>query len=380
MAAGTEQGAFRLNPWFEPGACTRPDPAPVRAFHRTLPEYAETPLHDCRGLAASLGIGRLFVKDESARFGLNAFKALGAAWAMHGLSAGRAGPLTVTTATDGNHGRAVAWAARRLGHEAVIYIPAHAAPARVERIRREGARVELVRGSYDDAVALAAKAAAANGWQVVADTGYEGNLDIPHRIAEGYATLFEESREELARMGIAAPDVVFIQAGVGALAQAAVQHIECLAPRPRLVIVEPVESDGLFTSIGSPGGRPTASRGRQDSIMAGLNCGAVSLTAWPVVRRGAELFMTVSDDIAREAMRRLARPSAGDPGVVAGESGAAGLAGLLAVLHLPEFDAAKRFLRLGPDSAVMVVNTEGATDPDAYRRIVGGEPGTAISR
>jgi len=363
----------RVNPFFVPGRVAHEPRDAVRAFHRGLPGYAPTPLHRLDGLARALGVGALRVKDESYRFGLNAFKGLGAAWALHRIREHRAGPFTVSTATAGNHGRAVAWAARQLGLPAVVFVPDKAAPARIESIRREGARVELVAGSYEDAVRRSAETSAGLGWQVVADVGYDGYLEIPHWIAEGYSTLFAETDEQLAREGAGGPDVVLVQAGVGGLLQAAVDHYRAKASQPMLGAVEPAEADALFASINTPDGDPVPSRGRQDSIMAGLNCHALSLSAWPVVRRGVELFLTVEDRYAEAAMRRLARPEPGDPAITAGESGAAGLAGLLALLEAPELAAARGFLHLGPASRVLLINTEGATDPEGYRRVV-GEP------
>jgi len=361
--------AARVNPFFEPGILPRAQRAEVRALHRSLPEYAPTPLHALPALARSLGLGELFVKDESWRFGLNAFKGLGAVWALHRIRSRRAVPMTVAAATEGNHGRAVAWAARRLGLSAVIFIPAHAAPARVEHLRKQGARVELVSGSYDAAVRRCAEVSAREGWQVVSDTGYEDYLEIPGWIAAGYATLFEEAGEQLGAAGLDAPDVVLIQAGVGALLHAAVAHYRAGAIQPILVAVEPVAADALFASIGSPGGVPTPASGAQDSIMAGLNCGEVSRSAWPVVRRGVELFLTVEDRCTEAAMRRLARPEGGDPPITAGETGAAGLGGLLALLDSAELAEARAFLQLGPATRVLLINTEGATDPVAYARI-----------
>jgi len=361
---------FRINRFFAEGVRAMPSRRPVREFHRGLAGYAVTPLHALSGLASALGIGQLLVKDESQRFGLEAFKALGASWAVQRLRQGRSGPMTVTTATAGNHGRAVAWAARRLGCEAVVFIPAHAAPSRIEKIRAEGARVELVQGTYDDAVARAEAAGRKHGWQVVADIGYPGYLEIPGWIAEGYATLFEEMREQLARDGGGLPDLVLIQAGVGSLLHAAVDHFRSFTPQPALVAVEPWQSDPHFVSAGSPGGEATRASGAQDSIMAGLNCGEVSRSAWPTNRRGVNMFLVIEDRHAAEAMRRLARPVAGDPAVVAGESGAAGLGGLLALLSEPALVPAREHLRLGAASRVVLINTEGATDPVGYERIV----------
>lgn len=361
----------RVNPFFEPAVWQQASHAEVLAFHRSISAYAPTPLYHCAGLAHGLGLRALYLKDESQRFGLEAFKGLGASWALQRIRQSRRGPMTVAAATDGNHGRAVAWAARQLGLPAVIFIPAHSAPARIERIRGEGARVELVSGCYDAAVRRCAEESEARSWQVVSDTGYPGYLEIPHWIAEGYSTLFEEMDQQLAAAALPAPDVVLIQAGVGALLHAAIAHFRAKPSPPMLVAVEPVEADALLTSICSSGGEPTPSTGRQDSIMAGLNCGQVSLAAWPAVRRGAELFVTITDRYAEQAMRHLARPREADPAIVAGETGAAGLAGLLAILEAPELAGARGFLKLGPNRRVMVINTEGATDPAGYRRVVG---------
>jgi diaminopropionate ammonia-lyase len=367
-----------FNPYLEPEAAPHAS-VDAPAFHRGLPGYQPTPLRALPGLAAALGLGHLTLKDESRRFGLRAFKALGASWALQTIvaerkAAGDPPPSTVATATDGNHGRAVAWAARRFDIAAVVYIPAHAAPARVAAIRGEGARVVLVDGTYDDAVARCAADAAAGGWQVIADTGYEGYLEIPRRVAEGYATLFLEAETERRRQGWPSPDLVLVQGGVGALAAAAVADARGRRPRPVLAVVEPDSADCLLESIASPGGEPRAARGRQDSIMAGLNCGLPSLAAWPVLRRGIDLFLSVEDRHAEEAMRLLWRPVAGDPRVEAGESGAAGLAGLLALLREPPFRAARERFGIGPRTAALVINTEGATDPAGFRRVNGEDP------
>lgn len=360
----------RVNPFFEPGVSPPVDRTGVRAFHRSLPGYAPTPLRSLPRLAARLGIGGLYVKDESQRFGLQAFKVLGASWALHRLRERRSDTFTVATATDGNHGRAVAWAAARLGLPAVIFIPSYSAASRVENIRREGARVELVPGNYDDAVAACAEASAANNWQVVADTGYVGYLEIPHWITEGYSTLFAEIEEQREAAGWPSPDVGLIQAGVGGLLHAAVDHFRSRNPQPKLVSVEPVEADALLSSIDSPDGQPTRSAGRQRSIMSGLNCGEVSLSAWPTNRHGVELFLTIEDRFAEAAMIRLANPGEGEPRIEAGESGAAGLAGLLALREAGELAEAARFLDLGSHTHVLAINTEGATDPEGYRRVV----------
>lgn len=367
---------FAFNPFFRAGVVTPSGGSrDVLAFHRSLPGYEPTPLHSLPTAAGALGIGTLLVKDESRRFGIKAFKALGASWALHALieekrAAGEAPPRTVTTATDGNHGRAVAWSAKRLGLEAVVFIPAHAAPARLEAIRGEGARVVPVEGTYDDAVRRAADEASRNGWQVIADTGYEGYLDIPRKVAQGYSTLFQEVDQQIEERLWPQPDVVLLQGGVGALAAAAVDHYRQRRTPPRLAVVEPVESDCLLESILSPDGQPRAGRGRQDSIMAGLNCGLPSLAAWPTLRRGIDLFFSIEDRHAAEAIRLLWR-GGGTPverPIEAGESGAAGVAGLLALREAGPLLEAGEKLGLGPSTCVLALNTEGATDPEGLRR------------
>jgi diaminopropionate ammonia-lyase len=365
----------RVNPFLVPERAEHGSRQAVRDFHRTLPGYAPTPLHRLPGLADTLGLADLFLKDEGQRFGLLAFKALGASWALHRLRERNRGFTTVSAATEGNHGRAVAWSARRLGLQSVIFIRATAAPFRMERLRQEGARVVPVDGSYEDAVAQCARESAEHGWQVVSDTGYEGYLEIPHWIAEGYSTLFDEADEQRSAAGLPAPDLVIVQAGVGGLLHAAVDACRAWPEPPILVCVEPADADPLFESINTPAGDPVESRGTQNSIMAGLNTGRPSLSAWPAIRRGVELFLTIEDSWAEEAMRRLASPAEGDPAVVAGESGAAGIAALLALSEAAELALARDFLRLTRRRRAMVIVTEGATDPDNYARVVGRAPG-----
>ncbi|MHB8418316.1 MAG: diaminopropionate ammonia-lyase [Myxococcales bacterium] len=345
-----------------------PAPGEVEAFHRTLPGFAPTPLVPLPGLARELGVCELWVKDESRRVGLNAFKVLGASYAIHRFMAARpAGAgLTFATATDGNHGRAVAWSAKRLGQRAVIFVPRNTVPARIEAIRGEGAEVVVVEGTYDETVRRAAEEARQHGWQVISDTAYPGYTEIPGWIMEGYTTLFAESARQLEGAGRSPPTVVFLQAGVGGLACAGVLWYARQGKRPTLVCVEPTDADCLRESIASPDGGLREAKGKQDSIMAGLNCGTPSLLAWPVIRAGVDGFLAVDDEYAREAMRRFA-----EAGIVSGESGAAGLAGLLALRAERGLAAAARELGLDAEARVLLVSTEGATDPASYQKIVG---------
>jgi diaminopropionate ammonia-lyase len=325
---------FIANRFREPGPFPAPSNA-AREFHRTLPGYVPTPFVDCQPLADSLGVRSLHVKDESHRFGLNAFKALGASYAMHRIA--RPGAI-FSAATAGNHGRAVAWSARRLGCSATIFVPGITVPARMEAIRREGADVRVINGSYEDAVRRCDAESREHGWQVISDVGYEGYMEIPKLVVQGYQTLFLEYEEQR----VHAPDVVFIQAGVGGLLCAAAEHFRTRADGPQIVSVEPDSADCLLESISSPLGEPRVSKGAQNSIMAGLNCSEVSLTAWPAIRRGVDLFAAIEDRWTIDAMSLLR-----DAGIDSGESGAAGLAALLTLRD--------RF----QGSRVLLINTEG---------------------
>lgn len=350
-------------------------PGDTLAFHKGLPGYKPTPLYSLPGLAEEFGVGSILVKDESQRFGLKAFKALGASYAIHRWMKTYGGPSGVTfcCATDGNHGRAVAWTARALGQKAVVFVPRNTSEARIAAIRAEGARVEVVDGRYDAAVARAAEQAAKNRWQVVADTAYPGYLEVPEWIAAGYTTLFAEVDAQLKEQKLPQPDLVFLQSGVGALAAAGVMHYRAAGRkhRPDLAVVEPVAADCLLASIASESGTPVTDHGPQDSIMAGLNCGTPSAAAWPHIKAHCEYFLAIDDIFAEEAVRALAAPESGDPRVTAGESGAAGLGGLFALCRKPELEGDREDLGLDEDAVVLVVNTEGDTDPESYQRILG---------
>lgn len=350
---------YRVNPFRQPGGFPIEDRSDVRRFHAALAGYRRTPLVRLDCLAAELDLAGIYLKDESDRFGLPAFKALGASWAVHRLRQRGTRFDTLACATDGNHGRAVAWVARRLGLGARIFMTRHSAPSRIQAIRTEGAGVILVDGTYDDAVRRCAEASAEAGWQVIADVGYPGYLEIPQWISHGYETLFAEAGEQLAEQGWSPPGVVILQAGVGGFAAAGVRHFRSTGAELRIAVVEPTDADPVLQSALTAEGVPAESHGSQRSIMACLNCGRVSLTAWPVLRAGVDLFFTIEDAWAEQATRRLGLPAGTDPRVVAGESGAAGLAGLLSLLATVELEPARHALGLGRESVVMVVNTEG---------------------
>jgi diaminopropionate ammonia-lyase len=259
---------------------------------------------------------------------------------------------------------------------AVIFIPSGAAPARIQPIRELGAEVVLVDGSYDDAVSRMAAQSEENGYTVVSDTGFEGYLEIPNWISAGYMRIFSESWRDLGNQRAPAPDIVLVQGGVGGLAAGAVNYFDqaALDETPALIVVEPTEAACLFTSITSSEGIPRPASGSLQTIAAGLNCALPSLAAWPTVRRGVKACLAVEDKYVEEAVRTLFHPDGGDPCIVSGEAGAAGLAGLLALTRDANLEPARKKLGLGSESCVLVIVTEGATNPDGFREIVGVDP------
>ncbi len=355
------------------------------------PGYAPTPLVDLRGLAAAAGLGRLLYKHEASRFGLGSFKALGGAYAVLRVlqdaleRAGMGRPdstelrkgrfreatagVTVTCATDGNHGRSVAWGARMFGCRCVIYLHETVSVVRERAIARFGAEIRRVPGTYDDAVRKAAEEAAAEGWIVVSDTSYPGYLEIPRHVMLGYAVMVEEITTQIPDRE--PPTHLFLQGGVGGLAAAVAARFWQLygEARPRVVVVEPDRAACLLESARR--GAPVAVDGDLDTVMAGLACGEPSLLAWEILEVAAEDFLAVPDAAAVETMRLLAFPPAGDPPLVAGESAVAGLAGALLARRDPRL---ARALELDGDSRVLLIGSEGATDPETWESLVGIAP------
>lgn len=357
------------------------------AAHRSLPGYAPTALRSCPQLATLLGVEIVVVKDESERLGLPSFKILGASWAgltevqrawcppsgepvtLQSVAAAldRTDGRGLVAATDGNHGRGVARIAALLGLSATILVPAGTARSRIDAIATEGAEVRVVDGTYDDAIAASAELADADHL-VISDTSWEGYQNAPRAVINGYSTMFHEITDALVAQQVPQPDVVALQAGVGAFAAAALRHFRTGTPtQPKTVIVEPSGANCLLASARS--GTPTLVPGPHTSSMAGLNCGLPSQLAWPTVIAGTDTFVAISDDYTERAMRALA-----DVGIVAGESGAAGLAGLLALVEAGTADEVSR-AGLTAESCVLVINTEGATDPLNYRRVLGESHG-----
>ncbi|MEV5650624.1 diaminopropionate ammonia-lyase [Nocardia sp. NPDC052254] len=347
------------------------DSAPVSRFHGSLPDYQPTPLVSAPSLAERLGVGSVHVKDESNRLAMPSFKILGASWATFRVLCDVFGAdpdvvadldglrrlvadseLTLVAATDGNHGRALARMAGLLGLDAQILVPQDMVAARIQAIEDEGAEVVVVPGTYDEAVSASARLAD-DRHIVVSDTSWEGYRQVPGWVIDGYSTIVAEVSEQLAASGERAPTVVVVQIGVGAFASAMIRGF--LPRGARIIGSEPTLAACVLESVRA--GRLARVGGRLDSSMAGLNCGTPSPIAWPEMRSGISTLVAVDDADAEEAMRALA-----SVGVVSGESGAAGLAALLA--FGPELD-------LRADDRVLIISTEGATDPVAYAKIVG---------
>ena len=362
-------------------------------FHAGLPGYAPTPLAALDALAGKLGVAKVWVKDESKRFGLNAFKALGGSYAMGEYLAQKLGePLekltfdrlcspqarraigevTFVTATDGNHGRGVAWSARLLGQKAVVYMPKGSARERLENIRAQGAQAEITSCNYDGAVRLADKMGRENGWVLVQDTAWPGYEEIPARIMQGYTTLAREIAGQLKEMGEEKPTHLLLQAGVGSFAGAALGYFTALwgEERPVTAIVEPDKANCLYRSAKADDGKLRFVTGDMDSMMAGLCCGEPCTISWEILDSYADAFLCCGDGYAAQGMRLLGRPEGGDPAVVSGESGAVTAGVLEAILTEERLEGLRRGLGLDERSRVLLVSTEGDTDRDNYRRIL----------
>ncbi|MBZ9859856.1 diaminopropionate ammonia-lyase [Mesorhizobium sp. CA12] len=351
--------------------------------------HAETPLHALPALAGELGIGALHVKDEGKRLGLGSFKALGGAYAvMHlvleqaGRQLGRAvavedlhkpevkamaGQMTFACATDGNHGRSVAQGAGLVGARSVIFVHSGVSNERVAAIARFGAEMVRVAGDYDQSVREAARVAAERGWTVVSDTSWPGYERIPGVVMQGYTVIVREALKRLPEP----PTHVFLQAGVGGFAAAVGGHLAIMLgeDRPKAIVVEPTRAACVYET--AKAGRPVTIAHSKPTVMAMLECYEPSLVAWRVLSRIGDAFMTVDEEDAVAVMNRLARPAGNDPAIVSGESGGAGLAGLIRAAADKTMRAA---LGLDGNSRVLIINSEGATDPGRYAELVGMAP------
>lgn len=365
----------------------------ARAFHNSFPQYSKTPLVSMSETARHMGLGGLYIKDESYRFGLNAFKVLGGSYAMGRHLAQRLGvdisqlsyekltspdvkkklgDITFVTATDGNHGRGVAWTANKLGQKSVVYMPKGSSLARLENIRGEGAEASITDMNYDDAVRLAAEKAQKHGWVVVQDTAWEGYEEIPTWIMQGYGTMASEALQQLREDGVEKPTHIFIQAGVGSMAGAVQGYFRSVFGEdcPNTVVVEADQADCLYKSAVAEDGNPRAVTGDMPTIMAGLACGEVNVIGWEVLKSYSSMFVSCPDWIAAYGMRVLGNPQKEDGRVISGESGAVTAGLVAAIMTREELKGLKDELGLDKDSKVLLFSTEGDTDPDHYRKVV----------
>jgi len=365
----------------------------VRRFHESFPQYQMTPLAVLDNLAKELGVAKIYVKDESYRFRLNAFKVLGGSYAVGRIIAQRLGlpahqltyqtltaretrdklgNLTFVTATDGNHGRGIAWTAAVLGQKAVVYMPQGAKPERVHSIRATGAEVVETCLSYDDAVRHAAQMAEQHGWLLVQDTAWAGYEEIPVWIMQGYLTMAYEAYQQLRQNGEERPTHIILQAGVGSMAGAVLGFFVNMDGEdwPVTVIVEPDQADCLFRT--AQAGDRTLRRvtGRMDTIMAGLACGEPNPVGWKVLDAYADAFVSCPDPVAAQGMRILGNPAGADPRVISGESGAVGIGLAAELLTRPEFSVYKERLQLDQNARILFFSTEGDTDRAGYRSVV----------
>ena len=358
-------------------------------FHAGFAQYSQTPLTSLPGLAKALGVESIQVKDESYRFGLNAFKVLGGSYALgryiaktlgeniENLPANRIlsdevreklGQLTFVTATDGNHGRGVAWTANQLGQKSVVYMPKGSAQERLDNIRAEGADASITDMNYDDAVRLADKHAREYGWVMVQDTAWEGYTDIPLWIMQGYTTMGYEMMSQLEER----PTHLFLQAGVGSMAGAMAGFFAGLygENRPKIIIVEPNRADCLFRTAKADDGTLHSVTGDMNTIMAGLACGEPCSIGWKVLESVADGFLSVPESVAADGMRILASPCRGDSPIVSGESGAAAFGAAANILLDQELTDMKQQLGLDAHSRLLFISTEGDTDRENYRNVV----------
>ncbi|NLW24795.1 MAG: diaminopropionate ammonia-lyase [Clostridia bacterium] len=361
-------------------------------FHSSFEQYSETPLVELKELAKHLGLKSIFVKDESYRFGLNAFKVLGGSFAIGQFIAqklgkdisdlsyqtmisqevrNKIGDLTFITATDGNHGRGVAWTAEQLKQKSIVFMPKGSSPERVEKIRAHGATVEVKDMNYDECVRLANKLAEENGYIVVQDTAWEGYEEIPTWIMQGYVTMAYEAYLKMEAEN-KRPTHIFLQAGVGSMAAAVCGFFSSVYKddKPIISVVEPNKADCIFRTAKADDGKRHFVTGDLDTIMAGLACGEPNTIGWEVLKSYAENFLSVPDEVAAHGMRVLGNPLRGDERVISGESGAVTLGVVSQVMTKNELEEIREKLKLDENSVVLCISTEGDTDFHHYREIV----------
>ncbi|MEM1484210.1 diaminopropionate ammonia-lyase [Oscillospiraceae bacterium PP1C4] len=368
--------------------------AKAHKFHSSFPQYAITPLAELKTMASQLGVNDIFVKDESYRFGLNAFKVLGGSFAMARYIAQQLGrdvsevdynyltseklkqefgQATFFTATDGNHGRGVAWAANKLGQKSVVLMPKGSTKPRFDNIAKEGAKVSIEEVNYDECVRRAnALAEKTEHGVMVQDTAWDGYEEIPAWIMQGYGTMASEAAEQLKTAGVDRPTHIFVQAGVGSLAGAVQGYFANLFPdnTPTTVIMEAQAADCLYRGAVAADGNLRIVDGDLQTIMAGLACGEPNTISWDILKNHSSFFVSCPDWVAAKGMRMLGAPCKGDPQVISGESGAVGMGLIATLLESDDYRELREAIGLNKDSNILMFSTEGDTDPENYKRVV----------
>lgn len=368
----------------------------ARNFHKTFPMYRETPLISRKENAKQWGIDELYVKDESFRFDLNAFKILGSSYAIGNYIAERLnirmkdltfdlmtsvklrkelGDLTFVTATDGNHGRSLAWMSKLLRQKSVVYLPKGYSKERLSQIQAEGGLACITEHNYERCIRLASEQAEKNGWIAIQDIAREGYTRIPAWILQGYTTLAMETYEQIPKR----PTHIFIQAGVGSLSASIAGFFASVygQEKPIIVIVEPNAADCIYKSAEAGDGRKRIVEGNINTIMTGLACGEPCSISWDILKLYADYAISCSDEITKNGMRLLAKPLKKDKKIISGESGALGFGCVAELLSNPERKKLKKQLKLNSHSVVLTISTEGAADPKSYQSII-GEAGLSI--
>lgn len=365
----------------------------VRSFHKSFPQYKVTPLVKLDALAEEIGLGSIYLKDESYRFGLNAFKVLGASFAMARYLAtklgkdiseldfptlisdetmAKLGDITFVTATDGNHGRGVAWMARQLNQKSVVYMPANSSETRLNNILSELADASITDVNYDECVRMADAYAKAHNGVVIQDTAWEGYEEIPMWIMQGYTTMAKEALEQIRADGVDMPTHIFVQAGVGSLAGAVQGTFATMFgdDGPKITVVESNLADCLYKSAVVGDGEPHFVDGEMETLMAGLACGEPNITGWEILKNFTTCFISSPDWVAANGMRILAAPLGDDKRLVSGESGAVTTGMLYEIMTNDKLKGLKQCLGLDENSKVLLFSTEGDTDPEIYRQMV----------
>lgn len=339
-------------------------------FHSSLTCYKPTPLIHLPNLSQKYNVRNIYIKDESFRFGLNAFKVLGASYAVNYILNKTPKVETFCTATDGNHGRALAWSARTFGKKAIIFVPGTTTEERIKAIQNEDAIVIKVDGNYDYTCEIAKNESLKNNWELIQDTAWENYEEIPSLIMAGYLTLFKEMENSLYTSPNPKINIIIIQAGVGSLAGAAIYYYlkKYKMNSPKIVIVEPKEADGILCSFKQ--NKISTSNGNSSTIMAGLNCETPSYGAWDLLKNGVNVSIRIDDIYAMQAVREFYYPIGSDPRIIAGESGAAGFAGFISIMKNKTYGLVRKELDINKNTNILFINTEGDTDRNSFNNII----------